>query len=373
MKITLVISSLSCGGAERVLVLLSQGFIDKGHEVTVVTLDRKETDFYNLPVGTSRIALSLIGKSYNSIHAIWNNIYRLSRLRQAICSTQPDLVISFMAGTNILTILSLLKTGLPIIITEHCDPRLYSSGKIWNRFRHFIYPYADKIVSVSEGVNDAFNWLPIHKKSVIYNPFLPYKEDQSNIQLPPGIDPEKQWIMSMGRLTSQKGFDLLLSAFHKIAQQHQNWQLIILGQGELRDKLEKTKEDLGLSSRVILAGTVKNPSFLLKRAKLFVMSSRFEGFPMAHGEALACGLPVIATDCPSGPREIIRDGIDGLLVPNEDVSALATAMERLMSDEQELNQLAANASDVTQRFSLEKVMGMWEELINEVIKEKKKS
>ena len=366
MKITFVISSLSSGGAERVLVLLAQAFLSKAYQVNVITLSTKNDDFYTLPAGAGRLALGILGDSVNPLSAIVNNLSRLSKLRTAICSTKPDVVISFATETNILTILSLLQTGIPVIATEHCDPNLISYGKIWEKLRRFSYPYATKIVSVSQGVDNGFDWLSVNKRAIIYNPFLKIENNQQ-IDLPIGVDSEKKWIISMGRLTYQKGFDILLSAFAKIANSYPNWQLIILGKGEQRPELEKLIEHLNLTDRVILPGVIKNPFPILKKADLFVMASRFEGFPMSHGEAMACGCPIIATDCPSGPREIIRHDIDGILVPTEDVSALAQAMDKLMSDEKQRILLASRATEVTQRFSLENVMNSWEKLFAEIL------
>ena len=371
MNITLVISALSCGGAERVLILLAQGFIDRGHNVTVVTLSDETTDFYKLPLKCSRLALGVMSNSSGLVEAIKSNIKRITVLRKAIHSSTPDIVISFLRITNIITILSLLGTKYPLVVTEHNDIKVFSYGILWETLRRLTYPYCSLVVSVSQGVDSGFGLLPKSKRAVIYNPIV-VKEDKENDKLPAEVDPNKNWIVSMGRLTEQKGFDLLLQAFQQIAPQHPDWQLLILGKGELHKQLEQMRDDLGLSGQVVFTGALNNPFAVLKKAQLFVMASRNEGFPMAHGEALACGLPVISTDCPSGPREMIRHEVDGLLVPNQDIEALAVAMDSLISDDQKRQRLAAKASEVIARFSQDKIVAEWETLIKNLVGEKTK-
>ncbi len=369
MKITLVISSLGCGGAERVLVLLAKGFIDKGHDVAVVTFSDKTTDFYQLPPGCSRVALGVMGISSGLNEAIKNNINRIKILREAIQLTKPNVVISFLRITNIITILALGGKKIPLIVTEHNDTKVFSYGILRETLRRLTYPYCSLVVSVSKGVDHSFDLLPKNKRAVIYNPIV--VNDNGYIdRLPKEVDPDKNWLVGMGRLTNQKGHDLLLQAFQKVASKYPHWQLLILGKGELRDRLEQMKDDLGLSGRVVFTGALKNPFAVLKKAKLFVMASRNEGFPMAHGEALACGLPVIATDCPSGPREMVRHEVDGVLVDNHDVAGLAMAMDSLMSNEQKRSQLASRASEVTERFGQDKIIAEWETLIEKLVKEK---
>jgi glycosyltransferase involved in cell wall biosynthesis len=369
MRLTLVAPSLSGGGAERAVVLIAEGFLKKGHKVSVVTLAGTETDFYALPDGSHRLALNIAGKSPTIIHALWNNMYRLGVLRQAIRSLQPEVVISFLDQTNILTLLALSKTSYPVIVNEQNNP-VIATGELWKKLRRLTYPHSASVVSASQGVDYYFDWLPKTKRAVIYNPLMPLKDDPSKINLIKDANPDKKWVIAMGRLVYQKGFDILLSAFHKIAGRHSDWQLLILGEGELRPELEDLRQSLGLTDQVLFPGFISNPFPVLKNSKLFVLSSRFEGFGNVLIEAMACGLPVISTDCPSGPREIIHDEVDGLLVPNEDANALAAAMDRLMSDEAERQRLAARAPEVAERFSLEKVIGIWEELIAQVVKQK---
>lgn len=371
MKITLVTPSLFCGGAERVVVSLAEGFQLKGHQVTVITTSQSDTDFYQLPPGVERIALGIMGVSKNPLDAVKSNLNRVEALRKAIALTKPDIAIAHLTETNVLTTLALLNTPYPLLITEHCDPNLISYGRFWETLRRIVYPFAQRLVSVSQGVEDYFSWLPSSKKAVIYNPFFISQNSSSQIEIPPGVNPDQKWIMSMGRLTEQKGFDILLRAFAKIAPKYQDWQLFILGEGELRQDLEQLKAELNLGEQVVLPGRVSNPFLLMAKAEFFVMSSRFEGFPMAHGEAMLSGLPIVATDCPSGPKELIRDGIDGILVPNEDEAALTKAIEKMISNPQARERFAKSAPEVGTRFSLDKIIQDWIELSKKTIAEKR--
>lgn len=371
MRITLVTPSLFCGGAERVVISLAEGFQLKRHQVTVITASNQETDFYQLPPEVERISLGIMGISKNPLDALHTNIQRVISLRKAIQLSQPDIVISHLTEMNILATLAGLQTSYPLMITEHCDPNLISYGKFWETLRRIVYPFAQKLVSVSQGVEDYFTWLSPDKKTVIYNPFFISQNASSEIEIPSGVNPQKKWIMSMGRLTNQKGFDILLRAFAKIAAKYPDWQLFILGEGELRQELEQLKAELNLKEQVVFPGRVSNPFLLMERAEFFVMSSRFEGFPMAHGEAMLSGLPIIATDCPSGPKELIRDGVDGILIPNLDEAALTEAIENMISDPEARQRYAKSAPEVGIRFSLDKIIQDWQELSEKVIKTRK--
>lgn len=367
MRCTLIIHSLNSGGAERVISNMANYWAAKGWEINLLTFDdNSKKTFYDLDPKISHIPLGIAGYSPNPIMGIWNNLTRIQSLRTVIIKSKPNVVISFMNQTNEIVLLATRWLNVPVVVSERNDPASQTTGKIWEQLRQWTYPLADRIVVQTKRAGDYFSSKLQKRICVIPNPvLLPPDEQEISDKLSSG----KRSLIAMGRLVPQKGFDMLLEAMAKLKDRYPEWTLTILGEGELRSQLESLRNELGLGDRVHLLGRVKNPHVFLKQADIFIMSSRFEGFPNALCEAMACGLPVISTDCPNGPREIIRDGVDGILVPNEDVSALAAAMERLMYDEKERQSLADRATEVTERFGLEKVMLMWESLITEVIKE----
>lgn len=367
MRLTLIISSLQCGGAERVMTTMANYWARRGEEITLLTLDDRSKPFYRLDEEVRHISLGVACSSANVAKGFSNNLKRIRSLRREIHHSRPDAVISFMDKTNVITLIATRGLGLPVIVSERTDPAMYQIGRIWNLLRELTYWSADCLVVQSKYMRSYFSSEVQARAWVIPNPVLrPQALENSS-----AINLAKPTIVAMGRLERLKGFDLLLHSFARLSDRFGDWNLAILGEGPLRPELESLSNELGLAERVVMPGRVQNPHAILSQADLFVMSSRFEGFPNALCEAMACGLPVISTNCPTGPADIIRDGTDGLLVSRENVEALSTAMERLMSSEDERKRLACNATDVITRFGLEKVMKMWTDLLCEVISERR--
>jgi GalNAc-alpha-(1->4)-GalNAc-alpha-(1->3)-diNAcBac-PP-undecaprenol alpha-1,4-N-acetyl-D-galactosaminyltransferase len=285
-------------------------------------------------------------------------------LRHAILKSQPQIVISFIDVTNIYVLLALHRSNLSVIVSERCDPRQVSTGdEGWDRLRRRLYPGATRLVVLDEESLSYFSTEIRQRSRVIPNAVPPpcYRAADE------GRMPQKvgKTLLAMGRLDREKGFDLLLHAFAGIRRQHPLWSLNIWGQGPLEFSLKALADELGLRERVRFPGFTRQPYDVMRRADLFVLSSRYEGFPNVLLEAMACGLPVVSFDCPTGPNQIIRDGIDGVLVPAGDVGALMKSLDHVMSNDAQRQQLADRAPEVIERFSVERVMGLWESLIKD--------
>jgi GalNAc-alpha-(1->4)-GalNAc-alpha-(1->3)-diNAcBac-PP-undecaprenol alpha-1,4-N-acetyl-D-galactosaminyltransferase len=391
-RVTFVVAGLRCGGIERALVSLAGGLLARGHHVTVITHAAASTDFFTLDQDVARISLNIpAGAPTPFLRLFSTTRARLQALRVAIDATDPDVVISHAPQINVPTLLAMRGSALPVIVTEHGDvpvrleaarPWLWKKW-MWYRLRRYCYPRAFKVVSVSMAIDRSFAWLPKTRREVIHNPLPLIPPRSKSLQLPSGLDPHRPWIVSMGRLSHVKGHDVLLTAFARVAARFPQWQLVIIGDGELREQLHLLAGELMAKQQVIFTGALASPFEVLRHAQFFVMASRYEGAPMAVAEALACGLPVIATDCPSRPsrfgergfvaggiRELVRDGVDGLLVPRENPVALADAMTSWMDNPQERRRLAQQAASGMTRFSREQVLEDWERLLEQALAER---
>ena len=262
---------------------------------------------------------------------------------------------------NVLAILAC--TGLParVVVSERVDPDSHREQRLWAGLRAIVYCRADAVVVQTEA---AARWFRkrLGKRppvSVIPNPVVAVGElPRSDLQVP------KPFILAAGRLVPQKGFDILIRAFGLIASGAPQLRLVIAGEGPEAQQLCQLAAGLGLASRVLFLGTVSNLSALMRGAEAFVLSSRYEGFPNVLLEALASSLPIVSADCPSGPREILRDGEFGLLVPCEDPSALADALRRITTDADLRHRLSAIGSRAIAPYELRRVVDDWEDLLS---------
>jgi glycosyltransferase involved in cell wall biosynthesis len=375
MRLALVISSLRPGGAEGVLARIAGGLAGRGHEVALLTLDAEPPRpgllsplVRHVPLGLSGASS---GPSYGKVRALLANLRRMYALRRALLEIGPDAVLSFMAETNVLALLA-VGAKLPVIAAERAHPARHALAAPWGRLREYSYPLAAAIAVQTADVAAFFAPSLRPRCVVIPNPALRPEAQELEPDIARIVDPWRKQggrvLLGLGRLNAQKGFDLLLRAWARLAQDFPDWRPVVLGEGPERPRLLALASELGLAGASIFPGRTAAPGAALARADLFVLPSRYEGFPNALLEALACGVPAVAFDCPSGPAEIIRPGVDGFLAPEGDVDALAGHLARLMGDDALRLGMAQRAPEALERFGLEPVLDLWETLLARVAK-----
>lgn len=319
--LVLVTSRLGGGGAERILLTLAEHWAGRGHRVTVVTLRRDPVDEYPVPAGVAVQRLPLIGER----NPPWDPAqpFRLWALRRGLVRLEPDLVVPFLDKLNVAVLLALTGTRIRVVATEHLAPWMAPVGPVWKPLRRIAYGRALAVVSPTEAITDWF-------RNRQTGAFVTLASPSRAFPPAPTAPIRRKVVLGVGRLDTQKGFDLLVDAFAQLAPRWPEWSLEIAGEGPDRAELQARAARAPCSSRIRFLGQVDDVAALYHGVEIFALSSRHEAYPMALCEALSAGCAVVAADCPTGPREILGSGLAAQLVPPGDASGLSDALERLI-------------------------------------------
>jgi GalNAc-alpha-(1->4)-GalNAc-alpha-(1->3)-diNAcBac-PP-undecaprenol alpha-1,4-N-acetyl-D-galactosaminyltransferase len=361
MRLTMVIATLGAGGAERVMSLLANHWAGMGWQISLITLERSGKDFFSLDNRINRVGLDLMGQSNGPLSAVSANMARVLNLRQAIKASRPELILSFMDRTNVLTLLACRGMRIPVVVSERSNPYQQPAGKAFGKLRKKLYPKAAAVVVNCPEAADYLGDLVAGERLFnIPNPLL--MDDHSD----PGSImtelPDKHSVIGLGRFTWEKGFDLLIRAFAQANQDNPGWRLFLLGQGPLGADLKDLAQDLGIREQVVFCGQVQKPQVYLSHAGLFVLPSRFEGFPNGLAEAMACGLACVATSCSGSVAEMMPPKSSFFMVPVDDESAMSRSMSRLMAADQARKALGHLNRKASERYALPRIAQRWQDL-----------
>ncbi len=370
MRIVLVIAGLCGGGAERVCINLANAWAARGHQSTILTLSQHsrpaayaiDQNVERCDVGLPRQAQphELNETALASIRRILDNelcpqfiphIEILAMLRHAIITMKPDVVVSFIDITNLRVIAAMAETRVPVVVCEVTDARRISLGKLQNA-RTALYRCAAAVVAPDPVIAQ---WLG---GTAIPNALVP------PLQFSRTSNATKR-LVTLSRLSSEKRPEFLIRSFASIAPDYPEWDLEIYGLGPQKNFLEHLVENVA-PNRVHFHGFSTEPYDVLMNADLFVSASRIEGFGNAIWEALACGVPVVAMDAGPAVRRLVRHGIDGVIVAEQTMAALADALARLMGDEVTRKAYASRAAEMLTRFSFESALAKWDELFRAI-------
>ena len=332
VKLAVLMSFSGAGGVERMVVNLLEGFVARGHRVDLLVIRPKGAP-RELPEGVRRVELA------------WRTHTALPALVGYLRRERPRALLAAKDRAIRIAVLARLLSGVDFRLVGRLGTNLSAAleGKPAWRRRIRLWPMAwlykrvEQVVAVSRGVaEDTLNitGLPRERVVVVRNPVITtrlHRQAQETVDHPWLADDTVAVVMGAGRLTRQKDFPTLIRAFAKLRQSRPA-RLIILGEGKLRPELEALARELGIENDMDMPGHTSNPYAWMRRARLFVLSSLWEGSPNVLTEALALGVPSVATDCPSGPREVLDGGRIGPLVQMGDWRGMAAAMARVLDE-----------------------------------------
>ena len=366
-NIVVVVSAMNMGGAQRVVSILCNHWSRNGHAVTLIaTFSGEKINHYYLD---KNVVLKYVNNSsFFPESKLWNLYSKLFQLRKLIKSQKPDVVISFLARVNVASALSMFGIKSSLIICERTWPPFASlNNKYWWVYR-IVFKGVDRIIVQTD---KSKAWLaqnfPGANVKVIPNPAVYPVPISDGTSIDPNsvISQNRRLILASGRLHKYKQFDLMIRAFFKLKDKYSDWDLVILGDGEERDSLSRMAINLGIGDRVYLPGSIGNISDWYERADLFVLSSIVEGFPNVLLEAMTYGLPCISFDCDTGPRDMIKDGVNGILVsPKDKEVGLSNAMDKIISDNEFARTISDNSILVRDKYSISNIMQEWNDILD---------
>ena len=358
MRIGFVIPSFLSGGAERVMSILCNEFAQKGHEITLYLTEDAEHIFYPLDPRIRIVGITVNKKNYAA--RVPSYIKKLSR---DLKEQGTDIVISFITRTNIISICACKRIGVPVIISERNNPYMVPASKLWRVIRDFVYRYSDGAVFQTRNARDYFCTKVVAKSVVIKNPM------SEAVSINYDYNIKENRIVSICRLDPQKNLSLLIHAFNKIHTRIPDYTLHIYGDGTQKEMLSNLITVLNLKESVFLDGKTENVVEVLKKAKIFVLSSNFEGLSNSVMEAMCVGTACVVTDSPSyGNRELISRGYNGFLVPCNDVDAMAEQILCLANDDALIKIVAGNSRKLYESTNSKAVIKEWENYIQRVLK-----
>lgn len=350
MKIMFCIPALGSGGAERVVSVLSNKFIERGADVSILMISNMRCQ-YALDEAVNVKCINC--DEDNHLSLIKRYLLRFKKIREATKEISPDIIISFMSETNIDVCLALLGMKIPIIVSERNDPAIDPKSRAKQILRKIAYIKPKGFVFQTPDAKAYFSNNVQKRSCIILNPI--------NSQLPDAYKGEREKrVVSVGRLHRQKNFKMLFDAFSIFSKENSEYTLEIYGEGLLEAELNNYLKDKNMEEKVFLKGFCDDVHSKILSASMFVMSSDFEGLPNALLEAMAIGLPSISTDCPcGGPRLLIENKKNGILVPVGDTEKMAAAMDYIAKNPKEAEKIATFATQINERANVEKIATLW--------------
>lgn len=348
-KIAFIIGSMRRGGAERVISILANDYADRGWEVQIITLLDNRNDY------VLKDSINVINITDNSKSRIQQLPIWLIELRRVFKKFDPDVIVSFIARINILSLISSLGLNKKVTISERNDPKSDGRTLIVKMATYILYPLSEAIVFQTNWARSCFPKYIQRKGVIIPNPV--------EIRVK-ATDKKENKIVAVGRLIEQKNHKLLINAFSKVLEVYPDYKLYIYGEGRLRNELTNQIKNLNLTNSIFLPGNVLNIHEKISDAKLFVLSSDYEGLSNALLEAMMMGIPCISTSC-AGSNEIINDGENGLLVPIGSEEKLADAMELLILNQKLASQLSKEALKTSRVFDSKNIICKWEQIMGQ--------